>query len=142
MYCGFGPGGIESDPERLVQAIGEDGGLLGLAVGAHAAKHPDLARLALGQEDVAVGRGPQQAGIVEPGGIQVHLEALGRLRPGIRRARNDQGAVVDRLIGRGRRKIGHGQMAAYAGRLMGRVGKGSLAGEHGRLTIGCQRSHY
>ena len=127
---GIGSQGIERDAEGLVQAFGEDGRLLRLAVGVDAAKDPDLAGLALGQEEVAVGRDAQQARIVETGGVELDLEALGRDGPGIGGARNHAWAVVDGLVGRGRGQVGDGEVAADAGRLVGRIGEGGLAGQN------------
>ena len=72
---------------------------LRLAVGADAAEDLDLAGFALGEEQIAVGREAQQARIVEAGGVELHLEALGRDGPGVGGARNHVGAVVDGLIG-------------------------------------------
>ena len=122
-----------------MEAFGENRSLLRLAVGADAAENPDFAGLAFGQKDVAVGRGAQQAGIVEAGGVEVDLEALGRLGPGIGRAGDHAGSVVDGLVGRGSGQVGGGKMAADAGRLMRRVGKGGLAGEH--LVLGRRAAH-
>ena len=66
---GIGSGGVEGDAEGLVEIGGKDRDLLRLAVGAYAAKDFDFAGLALGQEEVAVGGGADEAGIVEAGGI-------------------------------------------------------------------------
>ena len=59
-----------------------------------------------------------QARIVEAGGVELDLEALGRDGPRVGGAGNDVGAVVDGLIGSGRGQIGDGEMAAGAGRLV------------------------
>ncbi len=131
----IGSEGIKRDAEGLMQAGGEDGDLLRLAVRADAAKDLDLAGFALGQKQVAVGRDANEARIVEAGGVEVHLEALGRNGPRVGGTGNDVGAVVDGLIGRGRGQVGDGDVAADAGRLVRRVGKGGLAGEDGILGV-------
>jgi hypothetical protein len=74
---------------------------LRLAVGADAAEDLDFAGFAFGEEEVAVGREANEARIVEAGGVELDLEALGRDGPGVGRAGNDVGAVVDGLVGRG-----------------------------------------
>ena len=118
----IGAAGIEGDAEGLVKAGGEDGGFFGLAVGADAAEDLDFAGLAFGEEDVAVGSGAEEARVVEAGGIELHLKAFGRDRPGVVGTRNDVGAVVDGLLGRGV--------------LVGRVSECGLSGEDGLLCGG------
>ena len=76
---GVRPEGIKGDAEGLVQALGEDRDLGRLAIRANAAEDLDLAGLALGQEEVAVGRGADQPRIVQAGGIKLHFEALGAM---------------------------------------------------------------
>ncbi len=81
----------------------------------------NFAGLALGEEDVAVGRGADEAGIVEAGGVELDLEAFGRDGPGVVGTGNDGWAVIDGLIGRGlgRGQVGDGDVAADAGRFVG-----------------------
>ena len=126
-----GTGGIEGHAEGEVEFLREDGGLFWLAVGTDAAKELDLAGLAFREEEIAVGREAQQTRIVEPGRIHIDLEAPRCDGPGIRRARDDCGAVVDRLLGLGLGKVSDGDMTAGAGGLVERVGEGGLAGEDG-----------
>ncbi len=76
-----------------------------------------------------------QARVVETGGVELHLEALGRDGPGVGGAGNDVGAVIDGLIGRGSGQVGHGEMAADAGGFVRGVGECGLAGENGRLRV-------
>ena len=59
---------VEGDAERLVEARGEDLGQLGLAVAVGVAEDLDPAGLALGDEDVAVGGGHDDAGVGQAGG--------------------------------------------------------------------------
>ncbi len=129
----IGPGGIESDAEGLAQVGRENRDLSGLAVRAHATEDLDLAGGAFGQEQVAVGRRAQQARIVEVCRVKRHLEAFGRDGPGVGGPGNNGGTVVHRLLRRRARQVGHGQVAADAGRLVSRVGVGGLAGENGVL---------
>ena len=89
-----------------------------LAVGVDAAKDSDLAGVAFGEEEIAIGRDADEARIVEAGGVELDLESLGRDGPGVGGARNDGGAVVDGLLGRGRGQIGDGEVAARAGGLV------------------------
>ena len=132
----IGAGGIEGDAEGLVEAGGEDGDLLRFAVGVDAAEDLDLAGLAFGEEEVAVGREADEARVVEAGGVELDLEAFGRDGPGVGGAGNDVGAVVDGLIGRGLGQVGDGEMAAGAGGFVSRVSEGGLAGEDGRFGGG------
>ena len=122
-----------------MQSLGEDRGLLGLAACVHAAEDLDLAGFALGQEEVAVGRKANQPRVVEAGGVELHLEALGRDGPGIGGPGNNVGTVVDGLLGRGLGQVGHGQMTACTGRLVRGIGKRSLPGENGMLRRGLRR---
>jgi hypothetical protein len=115
--------GIEGDAEGQHQALGKDRNLLWLAVGGDAAKDPDYAGSALGQKDVAVGSGAQLARVVETRGVQLDLEARGRLGPGVCRAWRHRRSVVYGLLRIGRGKIGCSQMTPDSGRLMGRIGK-------------------
>jgi len=59
----IGAEGIKRNPEGLGQPGGEDLGLPRFAVTGHAAKDEDLAALAVGEKEIPVGRGSQQAGI-------------------------------------------------------------------------------
>ena len=102
-----------------------------LALRPHAAEDLDFAGLALGQEEVAVGGGANEAGIIEAGGIEFDFETLRGDGQYALRPWNDGGAVVNGLL-RGRSgQIGDGQVATDAGGLMGRVGEGGLAGKNG-----------
>src|SRR6202008_4662556 len=84
---------IEVDAEGPVQAAGESRGEFGLAVSAHATKDFNVARLAFGDEEVAVGRGANQARFIEVGGVKLNFESLRNLRPGFFWARSVLGAV-------------------------------------------------
>ena len=113
---------------------------LRLAVGADAAKDLDLAGLAFGQEQIAVGREAQQARIVEAGGIELDLEALGRDGPGVGGARRrpwGRCRRIARALGCG--QVGDGEMAAGAGGLVERVGECGLAGQDGVIRLSRRR---
>jgi len=56
----------------------------GAPVAGHAAQHADLVGLALGDEEVAVGRRADEARVRQLVGVELDLEAGGRLRPGRR----------------------------------------------------------
>ena len=132
---------VERDPERLMQASGENRHLLRMPLRIHAAEDANLAGLAFGQEDVAVGRGAQLARVVQTGGVKLHLEALGSLGPRVLRARDHRRSVVYGLIRRGRGQVGRGQVAARARRLVRRVGERLLPGQNLLLLfrVGCNQ---
>ena len=125
----LGPDRVEGDPERSVQAGGEDLVDLGLAVAVGVAEDADAVGAALGQEQVAVRGADDDAGLGQPGGELRHLEAFGRLGPGPFGTRDDAGEVVGR-----RRVVGRGQVVdrdlpAHARRVGRPVAEGVLAGE-------------
>ena len=126
---GVGSGRVERNAEGLVQVGGEHRGLLRLAVRSHTAKYLDLPRLALRQKNIAVGRGPQQPGIIEAGRVKLHLEAFGSDGPGIRGARRHRRPVVDRLLRRRGGQVGRRHVTPCAGRLVSCVSKRGLAGQ-------------
>ena len=127
----IGAGGIEGDAEGLVQAGQRRRRLAsGLPSASTPRKTLILPVCAFGEEEIAVGRDAQEPRIVEAGGIELDLEAFGRDRPGVCRARDDGGAVVDGLVGSWCGQIGDSEMAADAGRLVCRVGKSGLAGKN------------
>ena len=125
----IGSAGIEVNTERRFQVSGEDLHLAGLAVRADTAKDEDLSRVALRQEDVAIGRHPHQARVIEPGRKLLHLEAGGCLGPNAVRAGNDCGSIVGRWRGIRLGKVGDGELTFDAGLLLAVVGKGRLAGQ-------------
>ena len=127
---------IKRDAERLMEIGGKDRHLLWFAISVDAAKHLDLAGLALSEEQIAVGRETDQARVLEIGGVELNLEALGRDRPGIGGAGNYVGAVVDRLFRHGLGQVGDGEMPANAGRFVSRVCECGLAGEDDVLRHG------
>ena len=63
-----------------MQALGKDLGFLSRAVGIQASQYFDLAGIALSHKQIAVGRGTNQAGSLQVGGIELHLEAGQGLR--------------------------------------------------------------
>ena len=125
----LGPDRVEGDPERPVQAGGEDLVDLGLAVAVGVAEDADAVGAALGQEQVAVRGADDHAGLGQPGGELRHLEAFGRLGPGPLGARGDAGEVHGRgrVVGRG--QVGDRDLAADARRVGRPVAEGVLAGE-------------
>ncbi len=128
---GIRSAGIEGDAEGKVEAVGEGRDRLRLAIRADAAQNPDLVAVRVRQEDVAVGRGAHQTRLAEALRIHLHLEAFGRDGPCTLGPRNHAGTVVDRLIGLRLGKVGHSDLAADAGMLLGVVGEGGLAGKDG-----------
>ncbi len=76
------PDRVESDPERPVQAGGEDLVDLGLAVAVVVAENADAVGAALGKKQVAVWGADDDAGLGQPGGEFRDLEALGSFGPG------------------------------------------------------------
>ena len=98
---------IEGEPERFVQPGGEPFGHHGASVRADAAKNPNFADGALGDEQVAVRRRADEARVGEPAGVELDPESRRRLRPGVAWTGHHLGPVVGRP-GRMRR----GQVAA------------------------------
>src|SRR5271168_4557971 len=125
--------------------------MVALACGGDAAEDDDGARLRVGYEEVAVGRGVDDARHDEgaggldgellhvigalhgPGGVatgvELDLEAGGREGPGAIGPGDDGGAVVDGLGGLGLGQIGDGDLAADAGLLLVVAGEGGFAGD-------------
>ncbi len=138
-------GRIEGDAKGMVQAGGELLDLRGFAVGADAAKNEDGAGAGVGQKEIAVGGGADEArhgegpaaelhvllvvGTLHGGcvaaGIERDFEAGGGDGPRIGRARDDVRRVVDGLVGLGRGEVGEGDLAANAGLLLIPVGEGA-----------------
>ena len=96
---------IERDAKGRIQSRGEDFHPSGLALFGDSAQHLDVAAVGFSQEKIAVGSGPDDARIVQPGRIQLHFEALRSSRPGIRRPPYNFGSGGGRLGGIGRRKV-------------------------------------
>ena len=123
--------------------------LRGLAIGADAAKNEDDAGAGVGQEEIAIGRGHDEArhgecaaawghhflvvGALHGRGVAARierdLESGGRERPCVGGARNHVGSVVDGLGGVGLGQVGERDLAANAGLLLVPIGEGSLAGD-------------
>ena len=122
-------GRIERDPERLIEALGEDARPRRLPGREQTAEHANDAGLALDHERVAVRRDPEQPGLGQAVGVELYLESGRRQRPGILRALDDVRRVVDRPGHAGRRQIGGGDPHALA-RALGRV-VGERAGRRG-----------
>jgi hypothetical protein len=140
---------IKGDAEGVVQAGGEFFDLRGFAVGAYAAKDEDGAGAGVGEEEIAVGGGADQArhtegacdrrhlffvvGTLHRGevaaGVEGDFEAGGRDGPRVDRAGDDVRCVVDGLVGLGLGKIGESDLAADAGLLLVPVGEGGLTGD-------------
>ena len=112
----------------------------GLAAGVDAAEDLDFAGVALGEEEIAVGREADEARVVETGGVELDLESLGRDGPGVGGAGNDVGAVVDGLLGHGLGQVGDGEMAAGAGGFVSRISECGLAGKDGVPGCGTVRA--
>jgi hypothetical protein len=127
--------------------VGADGD--GLALGGDAAKDEDGAGLRVGDEEIAVGSGVNDAwhdegaedgrvgGFADlvalhrdrvAAGVELNLEAGGGDGPGVRGTRNDVGAEVGGLGYLRLGQICDGDLAADAGLLLGVVGEGGLAG--------------
>ena len=135
----------------MIEAGGELLDLGGFAVGADAAKDEDGAGAGVGEEEIAIGRGADEArhgegsaaeshvllvvgalhGSGVAAGVERDLEAGRRDGPGVGRARDDVRGVVDGLVGLGLGKVGESDLAADAGLLLVPVGEGGLAGEDG-----------
>ena len=81
---------IEVDAERAMQADGKN-------VPGVSAEDRDLAGVAFGNEQVAVGRGANQARATETGRKEFDLETCGGLRPGVAWSGNDGGIVAGGL---------------------------------------------
>ncbi len=122
---------VEADAERHVEVVGKGGHLLRLAVGADAAEDHDLVLVGEGDEEVAVGRGADEARLVETGGVLGDGKADRGLRQRAFGTRDFFGARVDAGGGVGLGQVGDGDAAGGAGLFLGVVGKGGLAGEDG-----------
>ncbi len=108
------PGWIKRQPERKRQAAGELFGLLGLSIGGYAAKNQHLPRIRLHDEQIAIRRSLNQAGIVEFFGKAFHLEAGRRLGPRIGGLRDRRSEDRGGLGGVWRRQICHGDVVNVA----------------------------
>src|SRR5215813_6331743 len=89
---------VERYAEGFMQSSGKNGGLLRLAVGGDAAKNLDLAGPALGEEQIAVRSGANQARILQARSVKLDFEALRRRRPGVLGALN-HARLVQRGLG-------------------------------------------
>jgi len=107
--------GVESDAEWVIEAAGEGFSAGGVAVGRLAAQDDDFAGGAVGDEEVAVGRGADQTRLLESLSVDLHLEARRRDGPCAVGTGNQRGAVVDRLVGMGFGQVGDGQLARTPG---------------------------
>ena len=92
-------------PNGMFKPGGEDLHLGGLAVGRHPSEHFDIPRAGFGQEDIAVGRGAHQPGIVKSRCVERYFEPVRRLRPGLFRARNNFRSAGCRWRREGWRKV-------------------------------------
>ena len=140
---------IEGYAEGMVQAGCELFDLRGFAIGPYAAKDEDGSSAGVGEEEIAVGCGSDEArhgesaaaeshhllvvGALHGGrvaaGIEGDFEAGGRDGPCVGGARNDMGRVVDGLIGLGLGQVGESDLAADAGLLLIPIGERGLAGD-------------
>jgi len=108
----IGTGRIESDPERLIEAVGKDL-IRNRATGFRpATKNPDSARIAFGDQEIPVWSGDDLAGIVEATGVQLDLKTLGRLGPSPIGPADEAGAIVDAPSLVRRRQIRHRDLSA------------------------------
>ncbi len=123
-------------PKGWLRPLAKTDTCCGLPSPVDAAQDLDVSALALGEEEVAVGRGADEARVVESAGVEIDFEARGRLGPGIRRTRNHLWSVVDGFIRIGFGQIGDGELVTIAGSLLGVVGEGCLPGENGG-AVGC-----
>jgi len=137
----------------MVEAGCEFFDLSGLTVGADAAQDEDCARAGVGEEEIAVGRGADEARLgegatrephVSPGigalqgsgvaaGVERDLEAWRSDGPGVGRTHDEVGGVVDGLRRVGLRKIAERDLVTNARVLLAPVGKRGLPGEDGLL---------
>ncbi len=115
---------IERQAEGLVQSRGEPFGHHRASVGADAAEHPHFASGALGHEEIAVWRRPDEPRVREPTGIEIDPEARGGLGPGLARPSYDLWPVVGRPRRAGRGQISNGDPVRGAGVLEPVVEKG------------------
>ena len=106
---------IERDAKGSVQSGGENLHLLGLTRFGDSTEHLNVAGGGFSQEDIAVRSNADDARIVQPGRIKLHLETLRSFRPDIRRPRYNFWPGGGRLRGIGRGKIRHFDMADGAG---------------------------
>ena len=88
-------------PKGRFETGGENLRLLGLALGGDSAEDANVARFAFGDEKIAIGRGADQAWIIESGRVLLHFEARKNLRPRVLRARHDFRTIACRRRGEG-----------------------------------------
>ena len=86
------------------------------------AQHADLVGLALGDEEIAVGRRADEARVRQLVRVKLDLEAARRLRPGRRRPVDHPRAVVHRSGRVRRRQIDGAEVVGRAGSLVAVVG--------------------
>ena len=147
---------IEGDAEGVVKPSGELLNLSSLAVGAYATKHEQRAGARVGEEQVAVGRGADEArhgesataerhvlfvvGALHGGGVAAGIERdfeAGRCDgPCVGGAGNYVGRIVDCLIGVGFGEVGERDLAANARLLLIPVSESGLTGDG--LLCGCR----
>ena len=133
----------------MIEAGGELLDLCGLAVGADAAKNEDSSGAGIGEEEIAVGCGADEARHGEraaaeshhllvvrslhrssvSAGIEGDFEASGRDRPCVGGAGNHVRRVVDGLFGLGFGEVGESDLAVHAGLLLIPIGECGLAGD-------------
>ena len=104
-----------------MEAGGEDGGLLRLSIGGHAAEDLDVAGPHLRDEDVTIGRGADQARILESAGEEFDFEAGQGLRPCILRAWDNVRTVARGLRGVRLREIVYRDLMDRSGLLIAEV---------------------
>src|SRR2546425_12056602 len=122
----IGPRRIEVDAERAVQALGENFRLFRLALRVYSTEDPNVARVAFGDEEIAVGRSSNQPRIIEPCRVLLHFEPRRDLRPGLLWTGHELRAVARR--GRGERsgEVLQCDLSNLAGPVETVTGEGSL----------------
>ena len=122
---------IEGDPERPVQTLGEGLHLRGLASPVRGAQHDDAARLALGDEDVAIGRNPKQPRRLQLGERR-HRETRQGLQLGASRPGHHRWQPETRLRRHVLRHVGEGDLTRHPRRVAPPIAVGGGAGDRGR----------
>ena len=127
---------IERDPERPVEAHGEGRHGPRAAVGPASANHPHAARIALGDEQVAVRRRANQPGIVEAARVLGDDVAGHRFRQRPRRTSDQRRRVVHAARGPGRGEIRDRDLVDRAGDLPPEVGERRRTAVQVRRLVG------
>ena len=119
---------VKGDPERTLQASGEGGNLLGLAVRCPAAENLDLSRRAVRHEEVAIRRHAHLPRLGQPFmDVELHLEPSGRHRPHVVRLRHHLGKIRARLGVVRLRKVGGRDFVEQPRLFLLIIGEGLLA---------------